>query len=723
VSNFSLAFLWHLHQPLYRLRGERVCSLPWVRLHAIRSYFDMIRILEEFPEVQVTFNLVPSLIEQIRSYEQGNSDLFWETGARPAEELDEADRRFLLDHFFSAQPEKMIGAFPRYVYLLDRRNRARRIRGTGDAWKEFATADYRDLQALFDLSWFGFKAREEFPELRALFKQGLAYTQQNIREIHEIERVILRQILPLYRAAAERGQIEISTSPYAHPILPLVIDSESAREALPSVELPLRFRAPQDARAQVVEALTFVEREMGVRPRGMWPSEGSLSQETSQLLAECGVAWTASDDQVLNGSEREGAADPCLPWETTARGIFLVFRDHALSDRVGFSYAKIGAAAAVAEFLSIVRRRFESREGRAALLLVALDGENPWEHYHRSGADFLQTLYEELAREPSFTCRSVAGAVAACPERGKIRRLRAGSWIEADFSTWIGGPEKNRAWNILGRVHSDLSGALGDPGLPESRRREAWESIRAAEGSDWFWWLDGQFSSLYRAQFDQAFRGHLRQAYEALGVPVPDFLSWPVPSQSPGEGPLTETFAWLSPEIDGFQGDFFEWDGAVEVAWADLTPGSSMQRARRLLDSLRFGFSRTGEFLLRIDPGSQSEKGGFAHFGLDLAFRAEKTNRHLSVDLDGSGDLRETSLRGAAREEGEAGMPAHASSARAAARKIFELAIPAEEVGLHPGVRASLQVHLRIAGERISLNEIDLRVPSFSSRGRVWSVL
>ena len=209
----ALAFLWHLHQPLYRLRGERVCFMPWVRLHAIRSYYDMVRVLEEFPEVRVTFNLTATLIEQIRAYEGGASDLFWETSAVPAGDLDEARRVFIFDHFFAAQERHMIADLPRYADLLERRNRARRLRGPAEAWKEFTTADYTDLLALLDLSWFGFKAREDFPELRALRERGLSYTRQNIADILAIEKEILRRILPLYSGAAARGQAEISRSP------------------------------------------------------------------------------------------------------------------------------------------------------------------------------------------------------------------------------------------------------------------------------------------------------------------------------------------------------------------------------------------------------------------------------------------------------------------------------------------------------------------------------
>ncbi len=739
MKNLSLAFLWHLHQPLYRLRGERACFHPWVRLHALRSYYDMIRILEDFPEMRVTRNLVPALVEQIRAYALGASDLFLETGAIPAEDLEEAQRSFIFEHFFSAQETRMIGALPRFADLLARRNRARRVRGTAEAWKEFSTGDYRDLQALFDLAWFGFKAREDFPEIPALARQGMGYSQEDIRRIHDIEREILRRILPLYHDAAVEKRIEISTSPYSHPILPLILDSDAAREAMPRAPLPPRFRQPRDARAQVEDGLALMEREAGVRPRGIWPSEGSVSQETVELLAACGVAWAATDEEILARSERapapgapgsapERGAPPDISqgWEagSAAGTVTLLFRDRDLSDRIGFAYSGMSADRAVADFVGAVEQRVERLEGKPALLLVALDGENPWEHFPRAGADFLRGLYRALLRHPRIACCTVSEALEACPRRGRIRRLHAGSWIRGEFGTWIGGPEKNHAWTLLGRVRSDLSAALDDPRIPEPQRSAAWASLRAAEGSDWFWWLDGQFTSLHRVQFDQAFRGHLRQACEALGRVAPDFLSWPIPqaiSAGSDTGPL-EPFAWLSPALDGYEADFFEWEGAEPIPWSRLSPASTLERARAPLESLRFGFSREGALLLRIDPPAAAAPDYFAGCLVNLSFRGNgETTRRIEVELDGKGDLKGARLEGGAPEEGPAG--SGASAAVAVARKIFEMGVPAAETGLMPGDRAVMRVRLTVGSDTVTLREIDLRVPSFSSQARIWSAL
>ncbi|MCI0656167.1 MAG: glycoside hydrolase family 57 protein [Acidobacteria bacterium] len=725
MKRLSVAFLWHLHQPQYRLRGEMVCPLPWVRLHGIRAYYDMVRVLDEFPEIRITVNLVPCLLEQIRAYEHGGSDLFLEMGAVPAEELDDSQKAFLFDRFFSAGEARMIGSLPAFAELLRRRSQARKIRGWAQGWKEFATGDYRDLQALFELAWFGFKAREDFPEIRALRRQGRGFTREDIGRIHRIEREILARLIRLYRRAAGSGQLEISSSPYAHPILPLLCDTQSALEALPDLPLPPRLRAPEDAEAQVEEGLDRMELEIGKRPAGMWPSEGSVSGEVAGILARAGLKWAATDEQVLAASDREGDADPSMPWNLPeAPDLDLVFRDHDLSDRVGFTYSWMSAGEAVGNLLATLRQRAEARGETPGFVLVALDGENPWENYADAGADFLRTLYGALVGNPRVHCQSVGEAIEACPRRGKLKRLHAGSWIGANFGIWIGGPEKNRAWELLGSTRSEIAPALADHAVPALRREAAWASLRAAEGSDWFWWLDGQFHSLYRAEFDEIFRGHLRQAYEALEKAAPEILDQPVPAVTAPEvqAAALEPLAWLSPVIDGFETHFFEWESAIRVDWPALTRRSTMERSQRWLEALEFGFSREGEFVLRIDPAGADGGEIFKGLGLEVTFRAGSEPWHLTLAFDDEGKPREArrwSGAGAGEKVVSAAQP---SRAQVAARKILELSVPSGDVGLMPGQRATFQIKLKRNGEELALEEVDMKVPLSEGSGRSWSV-
>lgn len=713
MTRIALALLWHLHQPLYRLRGERVCFLPWVRLHAARSYYDMIRVLEEFPGIRVTFNLTATLIEQIRAYELGASDLFRETARIPAEDLSEAQRAFLFENFFAAQSGQMIDPLPRFAELHALRERARRERGAS-AWKELTTADYRDLQVLFDLSWLGFKAREDFPEIGGLIDRGRDFSVRDVRAVHAVEDEILRRVLALYGAAAAQGRIEIATSPYAHPILPLLLDTDSAREAMPQAALPLPLKSPDDARRQVEEALALVERELGSRPRGLWPSEGALSREAVDLLASCGIDWTASDEQLLAESQPDRPADAGRPWTQAgaAGSPVLAFRDHDLSDRIGFSYALADPGQAAEDFLTGAVQRAQSGGDGTRLLLVALDGENPWEHYPQAGGPFLRALYGRLSRHPAIDCETVSGAIARCPERGTLERLRAGSWIHADFGTWIGGPEKNRAWGLVGAVRALVQEATRDPRTAEEAKGAAWASLRAAQGSDWFWWLDGQFTTEYRAVFDETFRGHLRQACEAVGRRAPESLDSPLASSGPGqdEGGSGAPGILTAPRVDGHEGDLWEWRGARRIGWSALDSGATMQRADRPIESLHFGFTRAGLFCLRLDPDPQSGARRLAGLRLDLAFRVGDGVRHLRLDLDERGDLRSSGLDGPGGTGGAApGVP----RLSAAVRAILELTVPCEVVGLEPGTTAGLRISLRTAAGTTPLKEIAVRVPEF----------
>jgi hypothetical protein len=321
-------------------------------------------------------------------------------------------------------------------------------------------------------------------------------------------------------------------------------------------------------------------------------------------------------------------------------------------------------------------------------------------------------------------CRPVGEAIDACPRRGSLKRLRAGSWIRADFGVWIGGPEKNRAWELLGQVRAQVAPALADPALPAAWRDAARAALRSAEGSDWFWWLDGQFHSIYRAEFDQIFRGHLRQACEAIGKAAPEVLDRPIPAAiAPGkEATVLEPPVWLTPRIDGFESDFFEWEGAIRVEWAALARRSAMERSRPPIAALEFGFTPAGDFLLRIDPPTaKTGNDWFKEVAVELTFRSEADPRHLSLELDEAGNLAGASwLTGSPAAAGDAGSAAP-SGAQAAARKILEVAVPAGELGLTQGRRATFQVRLRLGGEEVSLEEVDMRVPPAEAGGRFWS--
>ena len=398
--------LWHQHQPFYKDLVTGEYRLPWVRLHGLKDYYGMVKLLDEFPQVHQTFNLVPSLVTQIQDYVAGTAqDPFLQVAAKPAKDLTPEERRFALQYLFQANPVNMIGRYPRYQELWER------FRATGDsperAEKYFQPQDFIDLQVLSQIAWFDEFFLEE-PDIAALVKKGHHYTLDDQRFVIAQERQLLAKVLPAHEAAAKRGGIEISTSPFYHPILPLVCDTNMGAVSSPGLPLPQnRFRHPEDAREQLQRGLDLHQKVFGVRPTGVWPSEGSVSEEVLAIAQSMGVKWMATDEGVLGRSlgiffSRDG--DGRLPaaqaeklynihrFENGPTEMHLIFRDHTISDLVGFVYSGMPADQAAQHLIQNVKKAAQPllEKGRDAMVPIILDGENAWEYYPRSGREFLR---------------------------------------------------------------------------------------------------------------------------------------------------------------------------------------------------------------------------------------------------------------------------------------------------------------------------------------------
>src|SRR5579872_688510 len=389
--------LWHQHQPFYKDLVTGEYRLPWVRLHALKDYYGMVKLLDEFPNVHQTFNLVPSLITQIQDYVDGTAhDPFLKVAARPAKDLTTTERRFALQYLFQANPVHMIGRYPRYQALWGR------FRSAGDsperADKYFQAQDFTDLQVLSQIAWFDEFFLED-PEIAALIKKGHGYSLEDQAFVIARQRALVGEVIPAHATAAQQGRIEISTSPFYHPILPLVCDTNAGAVSTPGLPLPQnRFRHPEDAREQLKRGLDLHEKVFGIRPRGVWPSEGSVSEEVLAIGAELGVSWMATDEGVLSRTTgmsfmRDGQGH--LPdvsaenlynihrYEKDDARMHLIFRDHAISDLIGFVYSGMPAKDAAAHLMQNIRdaARPVLNKGRDAIISIILDGENAWEHY------------------------------------------------------------------------------------------------------------------------------------------------------------------------------------------------------------------------------------------------------------------------------------------------------------------------------------------------------
>ena len=660
-----LALLWHMHQPFYEdlATGEHI--LPWVRLHALKDYWGMVALLDEFPDVRVTFNLVPSLLVQIQAFADDRaSDRHLIVGLKPAAALERDERRALVANGFHVPFDRMIRPYPRYAELHARRHHA----------DGFALDDLRDLQVWHKLVWMDPDWLARDPRLQRLQSIGRGYTEEDKAVLRGVELELLNAVVPAYRRAVDRGQIEVSTSPFYHPILPLLCNSDVHFRAQPHSALPRGLVAwPDAARDQLVRALAFHADVFGRPPRGVWPSEGSVSDDVFALLAEHGISWTATDEEILARS-LEQTATPLALYRPYAVGpapqsLRCLFRDHRLSDLIGFVYQGWDAERAADDFVSHVReagRRFAAGAAstETAVVSVILDGENAWEHYAGGGRPFLRALYRKLAKAGDIA--TVTMADAASGSARPLPRVFPGSWINGDFYIWAGHADDHRAWRQLADARKAYAAASG--AAPPERRERAAEELRIAEGSDWFWWYGDDHSSDQDAEFDDLFRRHLRNVYAALHLASPDELY--TSNISTGGSKLTRVALarLVTPEVDGAVGHVGEWLDAVTIP-LHVAGGTMHRVSAQLVKALRVGADRSTLFL-RLD-------------GPEVVAALLGQTARLELLVERPRPLRLVVY------------PADRPTIASRADRVVELAIPFAELGLQVGDR--LQFSLLVA--------------------------
>ena len=620
-----LALVWHMHQPDYRDPRTGASALPWARLHATKDYRDMVEILRPYPRVHCTFNLTPVLLDQLEAIADGARDAWLDLARKPAGSLAPVDKLTLLRNYFAANRERMIEPVPRYRELRDR---AAAAGPTGGAsWIE---QDWRDLQVWFHLAWVdpGYASSEP---VRSLLAKGRGFTEDEKQALLDWSVALCGTVDGVYRDAAVAGQIELSTAAENHPILPLLIDSDAPREASGSIALPApAYRAPEDAAAQVRRAREGHARRFGAPPRGTWPPEGAVNDATLALLAASGFSWAASDETVLAGA-LHAAGRPADPWpaalyrpyrvETRSGPISMVYRDRRLSDAIGFVYKHWDPARAAADFLERVRSAGVSaaEQGNPTpVVTVILDGENCWEAYDQDGRPFLNALYGGLAADPEIEAVTVSEALDRVPPTATLDRVPVGSWIRDDLAIWVGHPEKNAAWAELGSARAAL--VARGAAVPE----KAWESLYAAEASDWFWWYGDDHPSDQADILDSLFRAHVARVYDLIGAAAPASLER---SLRRAPAPPADSIAFVRPTLDGRETDYFEWRGALRFDAA--AGGDAMHRTSLTIGELRYGFD--GDSLcvrVAFDDG--------ADFGrVVLRFEAEGNPAIATIPLDG----------------------------------------------------------------------------------------
>ena len=525
-----VALVWHMHQPYYRDDVSGRFVLPWARLRASKDYGRMIRVVQRHPDVRITVNFVPSLFEQLAVYAAGTADdPHRELCLRPAAELSAGDRQFLVGLTRGTAFPHRVGLFAPFMSMLERLRGAGEVAAVAEA---LSVAEVRDLQAWWLLAWIDPDDITEDPDLFRLARRGRGFKEEDKALIDERQMALLRQVIPLYREAVASGQVEAMTSPAYHPILPLLIDPGSARVATPGLPLPSRpMHRRDDAVEQIRTGLQMFQRHAGARPKGMWPPECAVSPDAVALMSAAGLRWAISDEGVLGASlgkpvRGDVAASTRLysPWRDSS-GLVMVFRDALLSNKISFDYGNMATDDAVDDLVGRLEYvASQQPEDRAWLVVLALDGENSWEHYEEGGTPFLDQLYARLAGNDRLRTTHVGAFLDAHPETvEKLPRLHSGSWIDASFTTWIGDPAHNRAWDLLAAARDLLETAGGQHSHPR-----AYRELLIAEGSDWFWWFGRGHDSGIDAAWDELYRRHLANFYTLLGRPVPPEVERPI---------------------------------------------------------------------------------------------------------------------------------------------------------------------------------------------------
>lgn len=616
-----IAFIWHQHQPLYKSRLAGTYRLPWVRLHGVKDYLDLVLLLERYPKLHQTVNLVPSLILQIEDYVAGTAfDPYLEVALTPTETLRPEQKEFIIQHFFDANHHTLIDPHPRYAELYSQRQEK------GQSWclNHWQLEDYSDLLAWHNLAWIDPLFWDD-PEIAGWLKQGRGFTLGDRQRIYSKQRDIMRRIIPQHRQMQDAGQLEVTTTPYTHPILPLLADTNAGQVAVPHMTLPeQRFQWAEDIPRHLSKAWDMYKDRFGRAPRGLWPSEQSVSPHILPYVADQGFQWLCSDEAVLGWTlqqifERDGSGNLCEPeklyrpyrLETAYGDLAIVFRDHRLSDLIGFTYSAMEPKKAATDLighLEAIVRSFKHRQSPDSiglehpwLVTIALDGENCWEFYAQDGKPFLEHLYATLSQHEELQLVTVSEFLQQFPPTETLpsSQLHSGSWVDGSFTTWIGDPAKNRAWDLLTAARETLA---KHPEATEENNPDAWEALYAAEGSDWFWWFGEGHTSNQDAIFDQLFREHLCALYQALNEPVPANLRHPVEVHAAQGDHQPQGF--IHPVVDGL-GDEQDWDkaGRVEVGGARGTmhQSSAVQRLWYGVDHLNF-YLRL-DFQATVRPG------------------------------------------------------------------------------------------------------------------------
>ncbi|MCP4992462.1 MAG: glycoside hydrolase [Gammaproteobacteria bacterium] len=542
-DRLKVVLCWHMHQPDYRGPDNSDYQLPWVYLHGIKDYADMAKHIEDNPKSKAVVNFAPVLLDQIEDY-VNQIDAWLSRGtlirdpllaalAGPGLPVDQKSRRELMNACLKANEERLIKRFRTYHRLVD-------IAGLVEEHHEngvYLNDQYlADLLVWYHLAWMGEHARINDIRVKSLEKKRIGFDADDRRRLVAVIGDLMASLVPRYKKLAEAGQVELSVTPYAHPIVPLLLDINTARESMPEVELPEATEYPGgEARSRwhIRKGLETFERHFGFRPEGCWPSEGAVSSETVQILEEEGFRWAASGQQVLHNSLSAIYGDQPLPhnwvhqpYRVDEGKLNCFFRDDGLSDLIGFEYANWHGDDAVNNLVQHLENINEATKGMPnRVVSIIMDGENAWEYYPRNGCFFLNALYDKLSHHPGIEMTTFSKALDTKKQPATfLSDLIAGSWVYGTFSTWIGEHDKNRAWDMLVEAKQAYDKVVASGVLDKQEQNEADVQMATCEGSDWFWWFGDYNPGDAVSDFEKLYRRQLKHLYQLLGIEPPAYL-------------------------------------------------------------------------------------------------------------------------------------------------------------------------------------------------------
>ncbi|GBE07700.1 glycosyl hydrolase family 57 [bacterium BMS3Abin11] len=539
-SPLNVVIYWHMHQPEYRDLRSGEYHQPWTYLHTIKDYVDMVAHLENNDQARAVVNFAPVLLEQIDDYAQqlenylhhGKAlrDPLLSALADPVLSLNQENRTHIIKACLRANKERLIDRFEVFGFLVDMAETA--LKST--EWLGYFSEQYfSDLLVWYHLAWTAETVRISDNRIKALMKKARRFNLHDRHLLIEVYYELISGVIDRYRRLAVAGRIELSMTPYAHPIVPLLLDIHSARQAIPDISLPLTGQYPgglERSRWHLQKGIAVFKHFFGFEPQGCWPSEGSISAETVELISETGIKWLASGEVVLRNSLQKSAivADNCIyhAYQYRNNNVTCFFRDGGLSDLIGFKYSKWHADDAVANLVHNLEKIAEKcSHNPDSIVSIILDGENAWEYYPQNGYHFLKTLYEKLAQHKGLRLTTYSKYLESPVGRKPLNEIVAGSWVYGTFSTWIGEKDKNRAWDMLIEAKKVFDRVVKGGGLSEDELKIAEIQLATCESSDWFWWF-GEYNSAESVSiFDEQFRLHLSNLYQLLNVEPPDYLS------------------------------------------------------------------------------------------------------------------------------------------------------------------------------------------------------